>query len=984
LSSLAQRSLSGGEVAPGLYARTDTARYQHAVRTMRNFIALRHGGAGNRPGTEFVREVKDSTKVVRLIEFVFNDEQTYVLEFGDHYMRVHQDGGTIVVSGVVAWATATVYTVGDLRSSGGVNYYATAAHTSGATTEPGVGASWQTAWHALAGVVYEIPTPYLSTELAALKYSQTADVITLVHPSHPPMGLTRSAHTRWVLAPIVFGPSIGQVTGIGSSGGGAGAVTYWAITAVDEATNEEGLPAIYSSTNRVPSAGTPTVLTWTPVPGAIEYYVYRSSDGTTYGLIGPAGGTLVVVTDTTWTDTNEVASSASPNAWAAAAGQVRNPLTIGATTKAFDGQYTVNYRHTLTVAAGGSGAYGRVAFYYSRDGEARVFAGYQQPSPLIGTGTLGPVSNAMTIDVPDNGYTALTIDLVPEVFPFTAHTCTMTVDTATPPDNAVAWTSPVTSFTDTAIAANLQQAPPSQQSLFNSVNNYPSAVGVYQQRRLLASTIAEPEKTWASRSASYENFATSTPLQDDDMVSWVLAGRQVNSVEHLIDLGELIVFTSGSEQRVRGDDAGILRPGHINPVKLSAHGSADQPAPLEVGDSAIYVQARGSVVRDLKPIADAGTYEGTDLTVMAGHLFEGFTIADWDYAETPNGVIWAVRSDGVLLGLTYLREHGIWGWHRHDTDGLVENVVCVPEGNEDRLYLVVNRTISGVTKRYIERMASRYFAEIDDAVFLDSALSYDGWHTGAVVVTLTGGTDWTHDELLTLTASSAQWLAGDVGNAIFLLKNGVLIRFTIAAYVSATVLQGHVDAPVPMLMQATAIGAGSGEWAKAVDSFAGLAHLEGKALSVLGDGHVVSSPNNADFGTPVVVTAGVMELGRPYAKVRAGVPYTSDLETLDIDTPSGRSVKARSINVRHVGLVLEKSRGGFVGRALPTGTDPLENMDELIPRTGFETLDEPPELITNSAESAVASSPDQHGRVAVRQVDPLPLTVLAFIPIGDL
>jgi hypothetical protein len=775
VTNVAQRNFAGGELAPSLYGRTDQQKYASGLRTMRNFIPQKHGGATNRPGTALVHELKVSSQAARMIPFIFDSSaggNVYGLEFGDRTLRFVQDGGTVVVSGVIAWVTATAYTVGDLRSNGGVTYYATTAHTSGATTEPGVGANWATVWYALTGTIYEIPTPYAVADLPLLQIDQNADVVTLVHPTYPVMELARFGHTRWILTPAVIGPMIGRVSNVSSSGGGAGTIRYWAITAVDEATNEEGLPTIYSSTNRVPSAMSLVRLTWNPVPGAGEYNVYYSEEGVTYGLKGPAGGVLLQSTDTAWTTTTSTVSTTA-TALTAAGTQARNPLAVSATDRSHDERYTVQGRMTLAVTGGSPGlTIGSLRAYYSRDGEPRVDAGIIASQPLYGLGTVSLVAFTGVVTVPDNGYAAVTIDLVPEVLGQTstpgATTFAFTVDVTTAPNDQIWWATNASGFTDDGSAPNYQQAPPSQQALFNAADAYPGVVGSYQQRRILARTNTEPERAWASHPGLREDFATSTPLQDDDSVSWRMVGKKVNEIRHVLDLGRLIIFTSGSEQMVQGDTAGILRPGEINPQKLSAHGASARLAPLEVGDSALYVQARGSIVRDLKPIADAGTYEGTDLTVYASHLFVGYTIVDWAYAQTPNSSVWAVRSDGVLLCLTYLREHAVWGWSRHDTDGFVENVCVLPEGDEDRVYLIVRRTINGATKRFVERMASRTFAAQEDAFFVDCGLSYDGWNTGATTMTLSGGSTWTYDETLILTASASSFTAGDVGNAIFL------------------------------------------------------------------------------------------------------------------------------------------------------------------------------------------------------------------------
>jgi hypothetical protein len=114
------------------------------------------------------------------------------------------------------------------------------------------------------------------------------------------------------------------------------------------------------------------------------------------------------------------------------------------------------------------------------------------------------------------------------------------------------------------------------------------------------------------------------------------------------------------------------------------------------------------------------------MTVMSSHLFQGHTILEWAYQQIPFACIWAVRDDGVLLGFTYLQEQQVAAWHRHDTDGLYESVCTIVEWNVDAVYVVVNRTINGQQKRYIERFDSRQFTNVQDAFFVDAGLSYNG------------------------------------------------------------------------------------------------------------------------------------------------------------------------------------------------------------------------------------------------------------------
>lgn len=999
MTTIAQRSFAGGEIAPALHARTDHAKYATGLRTCRNMIVQKHGGARMRPGWVFVGEVKDSSSPVRLLKFVFNDAQTYVMEFGEGYIRWVQLGGRLSTAGVAAWVTATNYTVGDLVTSGGTTYYAIGDHTSGAASEPGVGASWQTSWAAQAGTIYEIPSPYLAVDLPNLQIVQSADVITITHPSYAPRQLARYGSTRWILSLIAYGPSIAKPTNLALGGGVAGTIRYWAVTAIKEGTFEESLPEIISAINRVPSAGTPTTLTWNTVGGAISYNVYRSTDGQTYGLINSAGGTPVLQSDTAWTDAFEAASSAVPGAYVPAAGQLRNPLTISASTKAYDGKYTITYLATLDAGVGSVGlTRGRVALYYSRDGEPRVLANYSTPvDPVGGVGTNGPTAVADTIDVPDNGYSALTLDLVPEVRPAGGGTATLTLDATGGPNNEVSWTSSVTSFSDAGDAADLSIGPPSQAAVFAASGDYPAAVTRYQQRTLYGGSDNQPETVYGSRIGSFAGFSKSTPLQADDAIEFEMAGDQVNAVRFLRNLGGLVAFTSGEVLFIRGDDAGILRPGEVNPKQIATDGIGTL-FPLKVGDSAIYVEARMTLVRDLKPIATEG-YEGTDLTVAAGHLFEGRTVVDWDYAKVPNSIVWVVLSDGAMVALTYLREHGIWAWHRHDTDGAFERVCCVPEGGEDRVYAVVRRTINGQSKRYIERMAATAMLDVDvpatnsvparvghftDCIFADSVLSYNGWQTDGSEVVISGGVAWDESEVLTITATIVKFVAGDVGNAVFVTltdddgNETARIELTIEGFVSQYIVSARPNRTVPVGLQ----NVSRATWALAVDAVTGLDHLEGKAVSVFADGYVVASPNNIDGGYAAVsVAGGAIALDAPYAVIHVGLPYIADLETLDIDLPGPRTVKDRRTKVDRVLMMVEKSRGIFVGPGWgPTPDDPLANMQEAKLRDE-ESEFGPVALLTGDMEVTIEGHWDSNGRVLVRQVDPLPLTVLAIAPI---
>lgn len=195
-------SFNAGELSPRMAGRVDVGKYANGCKFIENFIPLIQGPAMRRAGTRFVAEVKDSTKRTWLVRFEYNVQQAYVLEFGDKYIRFYTSRGQLLTGAVSAWATTTAYTVGTLRSNGGINYYCTTDHTSGVfATDLANGY-----WYALTGSIYEIPTPWSASDLTAsdgtmnLRFVESNDVIYICHPSYAPRKLSRYGATNWRLS----------------------------------------------------------------------------------------------------------------------------------------------------------------------------------------------------------------------------------------------------------------------------------------------------------------------------------------------------------------------------------------------------------------------------------------------------------------------------------------------------------------------------------------------------------------------------------------------------------------------------------------------------------------------------------------------------------------------------------------------------------------------------------------------------------------
>lgn len=250
MTDILQPSFSAGEMAPSTSARVDLNRYFTGLRTCRNFMVMPEGGARNRSGYRFVAETKTSARASRLIPFQFSTEQTYALEFGHLYIRFYTNGGQLL-SGTA---------------------------------------------------IYELATPYQEQDLFGLNFTQSADVLTIVHPGYAPAELKRLGATTWTLSNISFTPSIAAPTGLTATplSGGSGDTTQfrYVVTAVatGEAAEEstQSAPATVASWNSKSGAN----LSWTAVAGVDHYNVYKENNGSgLFGFIGQA-------TVTTFTDLN--------------------------------------------------------------------------------------------------------------------------------------------------------------------------------------------------------------------------------------------------------------------------------------------------------------------------------------------------------------------------------------------------------------------------------------------------------------------------------------------------------------------------------------------------------------------------------------------------------------------------------------------------------------------------------------------------------
>jgi hypothetical protein len=285
--------------------------------------------------------------------------------------------------------------------------------------------------------------------------------------------------------------------------------------------------------------------------------------------------------------------------------------------------------------------------------------------------------------------------------------------------------SKTTTFDDFNLAPITSDAPPEDRQPFTGADNNPSAVTYYQQRQVFANTLNEPQVVYTTQTGNYQSLRTSSPARDDDAVTMTIVGSQVNEIRHMVSMGALLLMTSGGEWLTTEGENGVLTPSTVG-VRQQSYNGASWVPPVVINATALYVQEKGSRIRDLGYEFSSDQYTGNDLSLMSEHLFDTHQIEEMAYSAEPYSILWCVRGDGVLLGLTYQREHQVWGWHQHSTQGIFESVASITEDDRDAVYVIVKRTVNGSTVRYVERLEPRRTDDASNAFCVDSGLTYSG------------------------------------------------------------------------------------------------------------------------------------------------------------------------------------------------------------------------------------------------------------------
>lgn len=769
-----QASFNSGEWAPSLYARVDMQKYRSGAALLENFFVDYRGGASSRPGTKYVIQCRDSAHPVRLISFQATSDVGYVLEFGEQYIRFMFQGQPVLETAfaitnitqanpadltvpahdfvvgdwifvtailgmtplnnryfIIASVAGNHITLTDLRGNV-IDSALFPAYISGGT----------------AARIYTVTSPYLASELALLKFAQNGGTqMILCHPSHSTYQLTEISANSWTLTAVTFGTTAAIPINVTSSNTAPGLTTYgYVVTSVD-VNGQESLasaPTSLTCSNMGVDPNSSIIINWTAVPGADHYRIYRAIPthtglipvGAMYGYEGYARGTsfvdnniapdysktppiaknpfvgngilsIVVTVPGVYTTVPTIAfGGGSPTipAVATAILQVQGTPTVGAGGAGYAVGDTVNFGNNVvavvaTVAAGVVTAWRSMAFSQSNPGQ--LTSGATPANPVAQVSTSGGGTGATANFVWGVGQVNIT--------------------------NAGAGYTfvPTVIFTPAGATANANIDP--------TDNGNPSVPTFFQQRMVLAAPIGAPQTFWMSQTANYFNYNISEPIQGNDAITGTLVSGVLNNIKSIISTTSgMLVLTDKASWLINGGAPGTaVKPDAVVANAQSFVGANDVP-PITANYDILYVQQKGSSVRDLSFNIYFNVFTGTDISTISSHLFFGYQILEWAWAEEPYKVVWAIRNDGVMLTLTFLKEQEFVGWAHQETAGEFKSVAAITEvtdtaGTVDAVYSVVDRVVAGATWKYIERFAERAFPNgPEDAWCVDCGLQYSG------------------------------------------------------------------------------------------------------------------------------------------------------------------------------------------------------------------------------------------------------------------
>lgn len=853
-----QTNFTAGELSPRLVGRSDLSKYRNGLREQNNFISETHGGIIRRSGSQFVAEVKTSTLFTDLVRFEFSVDQTYMLEFGNLYLRIYRDKGRlshdIIFNVSTASEAAGIVTVTLTGNHGGISVGDTISVqdivsldanresyngsftvlslptattiTYALTPAPGTYNTGGTLTKIPGINPTEVVTPYPTADLAKLKFAQSADTLYIVHPDHAPRTLTRNA-------------------------GNDADPAVWALT------------------------------------------TFSTVDGPYF-------------------KTN-VNTAASISVTAGAAGAT-STVTISQAARA-----TIN---------GGKG-------FVAVDDIGRLLSWQAGDTDNWSFGTITTVTDATIVIV--------------------------TLVTAT----AIG-----TDFFNWRIGA------------WGVQPGFPRAISFHKSRLWFASTPTQSQTHWGSAVGDFTNFALFVTIGpspapgsvlDDNAIAYTIDDDRVNTIFWMKSesSGLALMTNGGGFIGAAKDKFDPLTPLTYTVARQVTEGCDEVAEPHQVSAVLLFVKSAARKLLEFVFRFEDDRYVAPDLSLLAEHItLTG--IVDTAYQTEPNDIFWCARGDGLLLGMTYERAEEVVAWHRHTIGGTlagepnakVEAIKIIRDGNDDLLWMIVQRTVNGIQKRYIEFLQPLFKDDqtAEEGFFVDSGLTLD------VSKAITGATAADPVQITSTAHGSSN------GDRIRIRGVKGMIQINNITFLAQKVTADTLE--LTKLNGDTIDGTGftdyvsGGKLYTETKTVTGLKHLEGETVKILVDG--------ATHADKVVSGGGGVTLDLFGSFVHVGLSFKSRAETMPLVPITEGERRGATTRADHALLFLNRTLGGKLGGRI-LGLKPEEKLDRIVTRIPSDAMNKNPPLFTGVIDQSIFNRHGKQNTIVVETDDPLPMNVLSII-----
>lgn len=767
-ASPAIRSFNAGEFSDLMGGRPDLDRYTSSAKAMVNYVAAPQGPAIGRSGTLLLNDAARHAEYSRLIAFVYSTEEARVLEFASDRIRFYSEAGglqtytpvamniTSLPGAAIVFTSATLNAnIGDDVVLGGIS---AATGLVGVpmriTAKAGTSYTLESVWPATVAIdgttaarVYHIACVYTELQRRELRALQSVNVLYLFTKSRP-RKLSRFGDYDWRLEDVQFidGPYMPINTTATrltpSATGNAIAVMTGNLVGPDTAAASSERPAI-SGTLAAPVNFLQRNIGYT-LPAGTAYLAFDAAEDTYWASNEQQKGILEV----------------TPAAPFAADG-----YTIHIARDNQDASYSAkDYAPSKFTFEGWNGA---SWVELDRQDEFVLYDGYKSPFIQVPNTTSYSKYRLNVMACVRNGLietrvARLIIRKANTTFSLTASSvvgindgagflatdvgrlirvrgqdgawreCRITVVTSTTVVTVALLGEPLTSLT--AIREW-------RLGYWSDTTGWPNAAEWADDRLYCGGSESFPDLVAGSVTGAYETFSQSDSqgvVLDDSAVVFRLNSRKLSRIRWLsADDKGLLIGTGSEEYSLKGKGGDALTARNPDAKPATRRGS-DFVEPVRIDSQLLYVQRGGRQVREFAFVYEVDNYKSPSMSQLATHI-GSVPFREMAYAQEPYSIVWMRKDDGTVVGLTYNRDEGVVGWHRHDfSGGYVESLAVVPQadGLQEALWLVVRRVINGQTRRFIERL-SRFWdfnTLIEDAHFVDCALRY----SGASTLTVTG------------------------------------------------------------------------------------------------------------------------------------------------------------------------------------------------------------------------------------------------------